>query len=226
MVIGNGLLAKGFKRYADNDEIIIFASGVSNSSSISKSDFSREEVLLKKYLKSEKNKLFIYFGTCSIYDKYPINPLYIEHKLRMEELVKAEHVHYLIFRLSQVLGQNNKSQLVRFLVDRIKDNKKFDLYDIERNLIDIDDVEKIITYIIVDKKFSNVSLNIANPFNVKVTELVRLIEKMTNLKASYDLIQKVGDLSINIEDIKPLIKELGIFSEDYVERCLMKYYAS
>ena len=123
MIIGNGLLAKGFSKYAENNSIIIFASGVSNSSSTDKSDFLREEVLLKKYLKIKKDKLFVYFGTCSVYEENPINPLYIEHKIRMEKLVKVEYPNYLIFRLSQVLGQNNKNQLVRFLVDKIKDKK-------------------------------------------------------------------------------------------------------
>ena len=47
MIIGNGLLAKAFIEYKNNDEIVIFASGVSNSLEEKQSEFKRETDLLK-----------------------------------------------------------------------------------------------------------------------------------------------------------------------------------
>ena len=45
MIIGQGMLAKRFEKY-DNDNIVIFASGVSNSRETSKIMFEKERKLL------------------------------------------------------------------------------------------------------------------------------------------------------------------------------------
>ena len=42
MVIGNGLVASAFSKYKNDDDVIIFASGVSNSSTNKKEEFERE----------------------------------------------------------------------------------------------------------------------------------------------------------------------------------------
>ena len=39
MVIGNGMIANAFKQYENDDEVIIFASGVSNSKENNDSEF-------------------------------------------------------------------------------------------------------------------------------------------------------------------------------------------
>jgi hypothetical protein len=55
MIIGNGLIAKSFKKkknYFKN--VIIFASGVSNSKNTNLKEFKREEKLVKKLLKKKK----------------------------------------------------------------------------------------------------------------------------------------------------------------------------
>ena len=62
MVIGNGLLANTFRKYEDSDSIIIFASGVSNSKEINKSEFKREFDLLKTMLVFKETKKIIYFS--------------------------------------------------------------------------------------------------------------------------------------------------------------------
>jgi hypothetical protein len=41
MVIGNGTVAKVFSEYCDNGDILIFASGVSNSKEKSEANFER-----------------------------------------------------------------------------------------------------------------------------------------------------------------------------------------
>ena len=46
MVVGTGLLAKAFLEYENDDNIIVFASGVSNSKEISREEFDREKLLL------------------------------------------------------------------------------------------------------------------------------------------------------------------------------------
>ena len=224
MIIGNGMIAKGFEKFKYNNEVVVFASGVSNSEETSKAEFFREESILRKVLKGEGGKVFIYFGTCSVYDSQFNQRYYVEHKLKMEKIVQSKHSNYLIFRLPQVLGGNNKKQLIGFLFDKLRNSKLFSLYDIERNIIDISDIEKIVSSILKDKLFVNSIVNIANPENIKVIELVRLMEKKFNFKGKYNVISKPSHLSIDIKSIEPLIKKLGLFPDKYIENCIDKYY--
>ncbi len=46
MVVGHGMIGNGFSHYKFNDEVIIFASGVSNSKDNSILNFERENDLL------------------------------------------------------------------------------------------------------------------------------------------------------------------------------------
>lgn len=65
-----------------------FASGVSNSQNQNHSLFQRETDLLVETLRNNKEKLFIYFSTCSIYDPTLVNSEYVKHKLKIENLIE------------------------------------------------------------------------------------------------------------------------------------------
>ena len=57
MVIGNGMIANRFmNRYRDDSNVIIFASGVSNSSEKFEDQYIREKVLIEKYLNEYSDK--------------------------------------------------------------------------------------------------------------------------------------------------------------------------
>ena len=64
MIVGNGLIANLF-RENDSENVVFFASGVSNSLETDKSAFLREENLLRKTLEENPEKIFIYFSTVS-----------------------------------------------------------------------------------------------------------------------------------------------------------------
>ena len=57
---------KKFIKYADNKDVLIFASGVSNSLETSPVEFGREQFLLEKILAEHSQKKIIYFSTCSM----------------------------------------------------------------------------------------------------------------------------------------------------------------
>jgi nucleoside-diphosphate-sugar epimerase len=163
MVVGNGLIAKSFKSYLEKDDVIIFASGVSNSS-ISEKDnisFQREKDLINEYLKY-KDKKFIYFSTCSISDVSKINP-YIEHKIKMEKLIESNHDNYLIFRLPIVIGvsDNNNTFFNNIKLKIIKGDTITIYNNISRYIIDVDDLSNILpTFIENDKnRIINVCFN-------------------------------------------------------------------
>ena len=58
MIIGNGLIASLFTD-CDQENIIFFASGVSNSLENKKEEFLREENLIRKTIAENPNKVFI-----------------------------------------------------------------------------------------------------------------------------------------------------------------------
>jgi hypothetical protein len=80
MVVGNGLIAKSFTMFNGEKNIVIFASGVSDSKCIEVSEFERERNLL---LSMDRTKKIVYFSTYSISDGSEKNE-YIKHKIHME----------------------------------------------------------------------------------------------------------------------------------------------
>ena len=92
MIIGDGLVATAMKRI-DSDDVIIFASGVSNSREKKIGEFLREEKLLMNVL---CDKLIIY-----LYSVHQENSPYGIHKRRMEEIIRTTK-NYLILRVSQL----------------------------------------------------------------------------------------------------------------------------
>jgi len=223
MLIGNGILANEFYDYIKKDEFIIFASGVSNSEVTNIDEFNREKTLLINTIKESPLKKIVYFSTCSMYDTYFENNDYVMHKLNMENLLIQHSNNYNIFRLPQVVGKNNKFQLLGFLFDRISNGILFNLYDIERNLIGISDVKIIVDYILCQDLFKNKIINIANPQNIKVIDLVKKIEKYLGKKAKYNLIQKEGCFKIDVDMVSDIYNKKNIFDEKYINK-LLEYY--
>ncbi len=115
MIIGNGMMANAFEKYSNDNDIVIFASGVSNSKAKDKDAFHREESLLSKTIKENPEKTIVYFSTCSIYDDSVNKTAYVLHKKNMENLIYKLCQHFYIFRLPQVIGKTKSPTLVNFL---------------------------------------------------------------------------------------------------------------
>ena len=121
MVIGNGLIASRFSEYVKNQSVLIFASGVSNSKETKEEEFEQEiELIYRTFENYCKNYLFVYFSTCSVYDKEEINSPYVQHKMRIEKIIESTVPDFNIFRVSQAVGfSENKNTLLNFLFDSI-----------------------------------------------------------------------------------------------------------
>jgi len=86
LIIGNGLIASAFNsNLRNNEDVIIFASGVSNSREVRSDEFFRERKLLVDTL--ALGKYIAYFSTCSVDDPELLNTPYVAHKKEMEALV-------------------------------------------------------------------------------------------------------------------------------------------
>jgi nucleoside-diphosphate-sugar epimerase len=227
MVIGKGLVAKAFKQYVTLDQFLIFASGVSNSKSCTTDDLLREHHLLVSSIRENPSKKVVYFSTSSVNDPDLQGTLYIDHKLNMEELVKKEASNYHIFRLSNLAGASaNPNTILHFFYSSIGDGHPFELWKYsERNIIDVEDVFKIIHYILENNLFVNQVVNIANETNYPVGYIVRCIEAFTHKKAIFTEKERGKKFEIDTSDIRPICKSLQIsFGDDYLPALLAKYY--
>ena len=226
MVVGNGLLAGAFAAYAENPDIVIFASGVSNSGEKAPSAFERERTLLQEALHKNK-KLLVYFGTCSIYDSSLANSPYIKHKLEMESLVKSHGHDHLILRFPQVVGPTpNPHTITNFIRDRLISGEKFTVWaNASRTIIDVDDGRALADYFIADPAFRNRAINIFPPVHTRALELVRMMERILVRKGCYAVADVGSSVDLDEPDIVQAAAAGGIrFTSDYPEQVLRKYY--
>ena len=228
MVVGNGLVANRFKEmYSTNNNFIIFASGVSNSKCTNTEDFNREIELLKKTIEINSSKIIIYFSTCSIYDKEEESSMYVLHKKEIEKYIINNCRSWYIFRVPNVLGNTtNPNTFFNFFYNAIKIGTIFTLWqNASRNLIDIDDVFVTVDYIIKNKLFQNTIINLANPINTSVLEIVKTIENLLKKKGNYMLIDKGNSYPIDVTIVQPIYTTLKLtFPPQYLSLLLNKYY--
>jgi nucleoside-diphosphate-sugar epimerase len=228
MVIGNGMIAKKFSRYVDDDSRLIFASGVSNSSANDEAAFKRERDLLLEHLSLHTSATLIYFSTCSIYDPSLQQSPYVLHKIKMEELIKSVAGSFIIFRVSNPVGfTDNSHTLLNYFIAHIRQQQQFTVWKYaSRNLIDIDDMYDICELIIQEGHWMNKIINVANPVNYPVTAIIEAVEQHFSVKGNYSLEEKGNSPLINTSDIQPLYGQLPIsFDNNYLPRLLQKYYA-
>ena len=227
MIVGKGLIASSFEEFKVDKSIIIFASGVSDSTQTDKNEFLREISLLKKVLEENKNRQLIYFSSCSLEDDGLKNTPYHVHKKYMEDFIKKNVDNYLIFRLPNVIGyKGSKESIINFLYNKISTDNSFKLWRYAtRNIIDVEDLKNIITYIIKQKYFSNDTINIAYENNIGIIDIVNTIEEILEKKSNYSIVDKGMDLKIDNTKIMPILKELEI-SQPSIEFLIKKYKLS
>ncbi len=227
MVIGNGMIAKEFENYRHDDHIVIFASGVSDSTNTDNRAFEREKNLIIEILHASKGKLLVYFSTCSIDDASIQSSAYVQHKIKMEDLIVNNHTPYIIFRLTNPVGKtNNTHTVVNYFIKNITEKHNFEVWkNANRNLIDIDHLYIICNEILQKRLFINSIINIANPKNYPVVFIIEKIEKHFAVTGNYTLIDKGGGPLINKDAIDSLFKKFNInFDEHYLSRLLQKYF--
>jgi len=228
MILGSGLLATAFKKKYQNDpSVCIFASGVSNSMCKDVVEFKREKALLIKTLESNQSvSSFVYFSTCSVEDPGKKNNPYVKHKLEMESIVLI-HLRSLVFRLPQVIGSGgNPNTLMNFLYQSIESGNEFELWkNSSRNIIDIDDVVSIVSVYIENATLRQEFINVANPVNYTMIEVVTSMENILKKNGVYRVIDKGEAYRIDISEIFSIIKETNVsFDKNYLPRIIKKYF--
>lgn len=226
MIVGTGLIASLFSDN-DSENIVFFASGVSNSSETDPQQFMREENLIRETIANNKDKLFLYFSTCSIYDSSKKNSAYVLHKHKMEEIIKTEMASYLILRVSNAVGSGgNPNLLMNYLVKSLKAGEKITIHEkATRNLIDVSDIKNI-TLILVANKTQNTIINIAYPENYSIKTLVDIVENYFNKRTEHTIENKGSGYEISIPETERYFVENNLLEkEEYIINILRKYYS-
>jgi UDP-2-acetamido-2,6-beta-L-arabino-hexul-4-ose reductase len=229
MVVGDGMVAKSFCQYSERNDVIIFASGVSNSKINIREEFEKELDLLKTTLSENPGKKLVYFSTFNLYDpKERISP-YCVHKLNIEAFIKLGVPRYHIFRLGHVVGHSlNQYTILSFLYNSIKDGNPFNLWKFaSRNIIDMDDISRICSYIIDNDLYLNQITDVCNIENTTVLDIVNILEEILNKKGIYTIVEEGGSPEVHSTNIQELAGNLGIyFDASYPRRVIFKYYGN
>ncbi len=225
MIIGNGLIAQLF-RENDSEDVVFFASGVSNSLETDKKAFLREENLLRKTIEENPEKLFIYFSTCSIYDSSKNDSPYVNHKLRMERWIEELCPRYLILRVSNAVGKGgNPNLLMNYLVNSVLQEREITVHSLaKRNLIDAEDVKSITLALIYKAQFNRI-INLAYLENFSTIEILAVLEEYFNKKAKIQFMKSGQSYLISIPEVETFFIENNFADKkEYLLRIIKRYY--
>ena len=223
MVIGNGMMANKFMDcYKDDSSIIVFASGVSNSSEIDEDKYARELTLINHCLSKHPQSKFVYFS--SVIHLSGMNTRYLHHKREVESLLIKKSQNYLVIRLPQVVGPGgNKNNIINYFDNCVKNNIPLKVQtNTIRSVVDIDDVFNIVKLCVV--RYQNTILNLSYIEKIYVDELANLIFELNNRPKNI-VNQPAGHsiLSNNSPTVDEIIEELNINRHNYTKRVLRKY---
>lgn len=228
MIVGSGLVARAFAPHAGQlGAICIYAAGVSNSGCTDAREFAREQARLEASLRETgTDTLFVYFSTCSVADPDAQASGYVRHKLAMEALTR-QHARHLIARLPQLAGDTpNPHTLLNYLFARIVRAERFQIWGrAGRNIIDIDDVARIVTDLVRVERVCGETVNIASTHGSSVLEIVQAMEQVLGRHALFDNIDRGTSYAIDTARIAASLQRCGIaFSPGYLRDVIRKYY--
>lgn len=229
MVVGHGLVAQAFYTFKTDDRFLIFASGVSDSTNTDRNAFDREKVLLIQSLREHREKIFVYFSTCSVYDTTLHETPYVMHKVEMERIVSQESERYYIFRVSNLVGNSsNPHTILNFFVQHILTNTFFYLWKgSSRNLIDVEDAFSICNHILHAGDALNKTVNVASSVSYDVLDIIKEVESFFGKRGNYEIVLRRSKAVIDISDIQMVISSLNIkFDGDYLGNILKKYFTT
>lgn len=231
MIIGKGLIASAFKEEAEykklSNQVLIFASGVSNSTETNPLEFKRESELLEKtILKVERNQKLVYFSTMSVYDPSLHNSMYVEHKRQLEEIIKNSILNHLIIRTSNVVGHGgNRNTLINYFLKNVEEERHINIWrHATRNILGVSHLVKIVLDMVKEDKKG--VTDIYYPHTYSALEILHTIAQYINKKPIYSLIDKGADyIPLPSEDLVKYFERNNIVIRlDYLKQVLQEYW--
>lgn len=130
MIIGKGDIASVLP---DRDDLLFFASGVSNSREDRESEYEREMDLLYA---QDNSQHIVYFGSLAIFYS---DTRYTRHKLKMEYLIKKTFNKFTIVRLGNITWGKNPYTLINYFRYQKARGEQLLIRDEYRYVVDLDE---------------------------------------------------------------------------------------
>ena len=229
-IIGNGFIAKNLlkiDKFIKKSNYLIYCAGISNSKVFSRFKLKRELNSFNKFSKKNYNRKLIYISTADIKNNLKKKDLYIKNKILIEKIIKRKFKKYIILRLPQIIGySSNKNTLINYFYNNIKKNKKIIInLGVERNILDIEDVAKVLRIILFNNT-NNQVITLSNKYSVKPIEIVNIFEKKLKKKAKITYVKTTKQkwLIKNAYSLKLFNKAKVRFDKDYLLKKINKYY--
>ena len=189
-IIGNGFIGKSLNKIKKDlirTNYIIYAAGISHSKTKSKRNLNKELNSFKIFSKNNFSKKVIYISTADVTNNISNKSLYVKNKIKIEKLVKKKFKNYIILRLPQIIGKSkNKNTLVNYFYFNIKNNKPLVLIkNFKRNVLDIDDILKLLKIIIYSKITKHKVIILSNKYSVQRIDIVKIFEKKLNKTVNF-----------------------------------------
>lgn len=236
-IVGRGMIAKGLTNISEKiNDVMIFASGVSNSLCIDQKEYDREcELLYKMIVECKKNnQTLVYFSSAgAVYGDFDEvkdeesslfpKTMYGKYKVFFESVIVNSGINYLILRLPNVVGpKQNKNQLFPTLVLQAI-NRKANLFkNAGRDLIDIDDVCNILTKLL-EKDIKNHIIIVASGHCVSIPDIFDEIQLLSEEKAIINLLNRGDKQAFCTKKLYRLLPEMEKFEPDYYRHLIQKY---
>jgi nucleoside-diphosphate-sugar epimerase len=225
MVIGNGIIARAFNQLNIPDNILVFASGVSNSSETNPSEFDREIKLLETVINDHPEKKIIYFSTISVMDPDSSKKPYIKHKLEIENIISAQK-NYLILRSPNIVGKGgNPNTLINYLINSINRKDKIVLWkNTERSFLGVDDFVLIAAELL--DQFDNKIINLFHPVSYSAYDIYKIVANFLNKETVLEMEERGRKYLPEIDsELVKVFQRLSVnLSVDYLNDLLLKYY--
>ena len=231
MIVGNGYIARLMKEFETSSTILIFASGVSNSNCIDEKEYEREIKLFRQVIQNHPSHKIVYFSTVSVGDPSLQKKRYIQHKLYMERLISTHHPNHLIFRLPNILSNNQNPHLfLPFILKKIINDEVFELHiNSYRYWIEEQDAFRIMKSILTSNREVGTYpiINSYEPISTK--DFLEILMKILDKPIKYSSIKEGSYYTAPIERTLPFILRASVpyfldTSEymNYIEKSIKK----
>jgi dTDP-4-dehydrorhamnose reductase len=210
MLVGSGLIASAFLDYKDNDDVIVIASGISNSKETDYKKYQREIDMIGEFI-GTKSKV-IYFSTISVFDE-SLDSLYVKHKRYIEKLISCNFDNYLIFRLPIVIGKtSNNNTFINNIKGKIISDEIIYINNMSSiYIIDIDDIRRFLPDLINNR--NNEIINVVFDNKEFVFDIIKKIERLLEKEANKKIVNNGFDFTIN-----------PLFYNEYDNNLILKKY--
>lgn len=134
-IVGGGDIASVLP---EQDRLLFFASGVSNSRETRPEAFKREQDLLESFIPQnldpdQMHPHIVYFGSLSVF--YTSTP-YTRHKLHMESIVKTKFPRHTIVRLGNIAWGTNPNTIINAFRQKLAQGEPIEVQDAYRYVVD------------------------------------------------------------------------------------------